>query len=431
MPRTHDPLNDKRLRGLRPGTRPIDLRDGEVRGLIVTILPSGRKQFSVRYRFQGRQHRLLLGEYPGTTLAEARKRSRRAQSLIDDGRDPVGERQAAKAERTDTVTVLVAEYMANHARKFKRPASANEDERMLRVDVLPFWRDRSVRDLTRRDVRVLVERVAERAPTMANRVLAVVRKMLNFAVDRDWIDGNPASRVAKLAPERSRDRVLTPEEIRRIWRLLSHLPTTAERPAPGRKRATGQPDDPICPVSAPLAALLKAQLLLAQRGGEVARMRWLDLDLESGWWTIPGSITKNGEAHRVPLIAEASALIQAQASTPEQTRGEYVFTGIGGRTVFYRAKKAPSRIARLLGIDFRGRDLRRTAATYMAQAGVPREHIAFVLHHVQHGARATKIYDRYNRDAEKRVALETWGRVLQGILTQQGTGAIVPFAKGA
>jgi hypothetical protein len=90
--------------------------------------------------------------------------------------------------------------MAKHARKFKRPARADEDERMLRVDVLPYWRDQSVRDLTRRDVRVLAERVAERAPTMANRVLAVVRKMLNFAVDRDWIDGNPASRVSCFWP---------------------------------------------------------------------------------------------------------------------------------------------------------------------------------------------------------------------------------------
>src|SRR3954462_10651312 len=103
-----------------------------------------------------------------------------------------------------------------------------------------------------------------KVPVMANRVLAVVRKMLKFAVDHDWIDANPAARVAKPAPERSRDRVLTEEELRRLWRVLSHLPMTSDRPAPGRKRAKGKSDDPLCPVSARLAALLKVRLLTAQ-----------------------------------------------------------------------------------------------------------------------------------------------------------------------
>lgn len=127
-------------------------------------------------------------------LAEARQRARTAHSAIDDGRDPAGERQAAKAVRTDTVESLVEDYLAKHARKFKR--SGGEDERMLNVEVLSRWRDRSVRELTRRDVRALIERVAERAPIAANRLLAVVRKMLNFAVDHDWIVANPAARIA-------------------------------------------------------------------------------------------------------------------------------------------------------------------------------------------------------------------------------------------
>src|SRR5262249_47296059 len=180
---------------------------------------------------------------------------------------PAGERQAAKAERTDTVDALVTDYLSKHARKFKR--SADEDARILTVEVLPRWGDRSVRELARRDVRALVERVAERAPIMANRPLALVRKMLNFAVDHDWIDANPASRVEKPAPEHSRDRVLSPDEIRRVWRILSNFPTTADKPAPGRRRAMGTPEDPLCPISAPLAALLKVRLLTAQRGGEV------------------------------------------------------------------------------------------------------------------------------------------------------------------
>jgi integrase len=422
MPRVqNDPLTDKQVKALVPGEIPIDVRDGEVRGLIITVLPSGRKQFTVRYRIRGTQRRHMLGEYPALSLAKARKFAREAQVSIDNGHDPAGERQVAKAKRVDTVGVLADEYLAKHARKFKRTAA--EDERILNVDVLPKWREMSVRELTRRDVRALVERVAARAPIMANRVLAVIRKMLNFAVDHDWIDANPAARVKKPSPERSRDRVLTAEEIRRVWRLLSRLPVTSERPAPGRKRAIGPEGDPLCPISAAMASLLKMRLMTAQRGGEVAHMRWADLSLpgkddkqQVGWWTIPGEHTKNGEAHRVPLTADAVALIKAQIPEDKSDCGEFVFTGRGGAMVLDRAKKAPAAIASALKIDFRGHDLRRTAATNMAAAGVSRDHIARVLNHVEGGARATKVYDRYAYDWEKRAALDAWERRLKAIL---------------
>ena len=419
MPRVaHDPLTDRQVRTLSAGRTPIDVRDGELRGLILTVLPSGLKQFAIRYRYRGKQRRHVLGAHPGLSLARARKLARNAQTAIDGGRDPAGEQQAAKRTRTDTVEALVTDYLAKHARKHKR--SAHEDERILERDVLPHWRGRSVRELTRRDVRALIERVADRgSPIMANRLLAIVRKMLNFAVDHDWIEANPASRVEKPGREVSRERVLTDDEIRRVWRLLSHFPTTAERPAPGRRRAPGEKDDPICPLAPALAAVLKARLLTAQRGGEVARMRWSDLDLVTGWWTIPGTFTKNGEPHRVPLTADVLALIQAHApdaDTPDTERPEYVFVGRVGVAVLDRAKKAPAIIAKLLKFDFRGHDLRRTAATKMAEAGIPREHIARVLNHVEGGPRATKVYDRYSYDQEKRTALEAWARRLTAIL---------------
>ena len=103
MPRpTHDPLTDPQVRALAPGATPIDVRDGELRGLILTVLPSGRKQFTLRYRTKGKQTRLLLGEYPGLSLAKARKQARRKQTAIDGGADPAAERQAARSARRRT-----------------------------------------------------------------------------------------------------------------------------------------------------------------------------------------------------------------------------------------------------------------------------------------------------------------------------------------
>jgi len=157
-------------------------------------------------------------------------------------------------------------------------------------------------------------------------------------------------------------------------------------------------------------------------------MRWVDVDLDSGWWTIPAKHTKNGQPHRVPLTTEVVQLIGAQKPESEDDQAEHVFVGSGGATVLHRARKAPSAIARLLKIDFRSHDLRRTAATFMAAAGIPREHIGHVLNHVEGGARATRVYDRYAYDREKRIALETWSRSLRATLesTQPG-GKVVAF----
>jgi integrase len=101
-----------------------------------------------------------------------------------------------------------------------------------------------------------------------------------------------------------------------------------------------------------------------------------------------------------------------------------VFVG-SGASVRDRAKKAPSRIARALKFDFRGHDLRRTAATKMAEAGVPRQHISAVLNHVEAGASVTRVYDRYSYDAEKRRALETWARKLRAIVKQTEPGKLL------
>jgi integrase len=275
-----------------------------------------------------------------------------------------------------------------------------------------------VSSITRRDVRDVIERVFDRgAPVMANRTLEIVRKMFNWGIKNDYLEASPAALIDKPGVEQSRDRVLTDDEIRQLWRCLSHFPETHEKQAPGRKRAKSPKDDPFCPLSPTLAVVQKLRLLTAQRGGEVVAMRWADLDLDTGWWTISAEHSKNGEAHRVPLSTDALALIRAQLPKDDHDeQPEHVFVGRGDALVSERLKKAGAALSRVLGFEFRSHDLRRTAATRLAAAGIPREHISAVLNHVQGGPSATRIYDRYGRDQEKRIALDTWARVLAGIL---------------
>jgi integrase len=436
MPRvTHGPLSDPQVRRLQARSTAFEIRDGHARGLILQVLPSGRKLWTVRYRYCGAQRRLTLGEYPTVSLAKARAAAEDARAEIRNGGDPAGDRRAAREAPTDTVAALAKEYVAKHVCVKMR--GQVEEERIINVDVLPRWKNRSVRQITRRDVRALIAPIVERgSPIMANRVLAVVRRMLNYGVRNDWLDANPASLIDAPGHEVSRERVLSDDEIRRVWRLLSRQPTTAERAAPGRNRAKGTAEDPICPIAPQMAAAIKIRLLTAQRGGEVTKMRWRDLDLEKGWWTIPGQFAKNGRVHRVPLVEDAIAIIKEQQGRDEKSKNgankgnepdeDFVFVG-SGVSIRDRAKKAPSKIARVLKIDFRGHDLRRTAATKMAEAGVARHHISAVLNHVDAGAAVTRVYDRYSYDAEKRKALETWAQTLKSITADSQPAKVLSF----
>jgi len=397
-------LSDRFVKTLRATGGRTDYYDAGSTGLVLRVAVSGRKSWCVVYRVRRRKRRMTLGTYPAVTLAAARKKAREARAQVQlETIDPALARLDGR--RGESVADLCAEYLERHAKRHKR--SWKEDERIINAEVLPRWRYRPVKQLTRSDVRDAIEEIAERAPTMANRVLALVRKMLNFAVEREWLEANPATLLKKPGVERSRDRVLTEDEILAVWDAFEEQ------------------------LSPTMAAAFKVRLLTGQRGGEVLGMEWTRLDFHGGWWEIPGTLTKNGEVHRVPLVPAALAILREQrARVPESV--PWVFANeFGTGSVHHRAKKVAGRMSKLLDFTFRGHDLRRTCATGMAEAGVPVESIAKVLNHVDRGARATRVYDRYSYDREKRAALETWARRLDAILQRKRADTtVVPFSRG-
>jgi integrase len=159
-------------------------------------------------------------------------------------------------------------------------------------------------------------------------------------------------------------------------------------------------------------------------------MRWADLDLEGGWWTIPATVAKNKLPHRVPLTASATPILEklkaeaaarAEAAKKTVEPSAHVFAGIRGPRHRREALK---------GIemdDLRPHDFRRTAATRMAAAGIARLVIAKVLNHAEKGV--TAVYDRASYDTEKRVALQTWERILLGVLTGRDGASVLAFQR--
>ena len=334
---------------------------------------------------------MTLGKYPTLSLADAREQAKAALREVALERNPA----LAKRERrnADSFGELADRYIEEHAKPNKK--TWKEDQRKLRKEVLPAWRNRSAREITRRDVRDLIEAVARRgAPIQANRLRALLHTLFNFAVQREIVDSNPATGTPKPGgseKDRQRQRVLSDDEIRQFWE------TTEE-------------------IDLPMGAFFRLRLITAQRGGEVAQMRWQDIDLDNSVWTIPAEHSKNGLSHRVHLSDPALELL---AQLPRQ--GEYVLAGA-------RGNRQQSEAAQSIPIeDFRGHDLRRTAATSMASAGVPRLHISKVLNHADRGV--TAIYDRHSYDPEKQIALDTWARTLSGIVEGKGKAEVVPFAR--
>jgi len=257
------------------------------------------------------------------------------------------------------------------------------------------WGSNSIR---RKDVRELLDGIVDRgAPVLANRVLALVRKIFNFGIGEEWVEANPAHRMGLPSAEQSRTRVLTPDELRAVWAWLERPTADDADDTERRHRTLAQ-------------AALKLRLILAQRGGEVIAMRWADVDLTTGWWTIPAEDSKNKMPHRVPLTAPAIKIVKA-LQTEAADDAVYAFAGI----------RAPRhRRGALEGLevaDLRPHDFRRTAATMMASAGVSRLVIAKVLNHAEKGI--TAVYDRASYDAEKRAALEGWAQTLTAIVTQK------------
>jgi integrase len=181
-------------------------------------------------------------------------------------------------------------------------------------------------------------------------------------------------------------------------------------------------------MSAGIRLCLQLMLVTAQRRGEVASATWADIDLSSGWWTIPEATAKNKLPHRVPLSPLAKSLLMK--AREEGRDSNFVFPNPSGNGPI-RAdaiSKAVRRNEAKFGIDhFAPHDLRRTAASQMASAGTPRLTIGKILNHVESGVTAT--YDRHSYDQEKRKALNAWGRKLES-MTSGNKAKVVELRTG-
>jgi len=373
-----------------PKTGRIEIRDSELHGFALRVTENGAKSWVLIYYFNGRKTRLTLGAYPEMSLADARKQARECRRKVENGKDPAAEKRSAQAAQT--VSEAAEVYIERWAKPNKRTWAG--DQWMLNKHVLPYWRNRKLREIQRVDVIDLLERVAKDAPILANRVRALLSKFFRFAISKALCDTNPVRDTERPTKESPREFSLTPAQIRAVWQEVCELES-------GRVRD-----------------FYKLAFLTCARRGEILGMRWDELDLDEGLWALPVERMKNGRAWRVPLSPTVLVVLRERRARAGEL--PFVFAGEDGE----RLKPGALRVAhcaltQAVGICFRVHDIRSISVTQIAEMGTPPDVLDALLAHVNPGT-TRRHYDRYTREPEHRRALLRWDSWLQGIVEQRG-----------
>jgi len=405
-------------------------------GLALRVTDKGRKSWSLFYRLNGRLRRFTIGRYPAIKPALARREATTALERVRLGIDPAEEKRERRdkpSPETETFEALVQDYLERHLRKNSAAATYQEAKRDLESNVLPKWRNRQLASISRRDAIALIDGLVERGVEIqANRSLARLRALFNWAIEKDRIAASPVDHMKPPTKERARDRALTDDEIHWFWQACDEI---------------GWPFGPV----------FKLLLLTAQRRDEVGGMKWTEIDLDKQTWTLPRTRAKSDRGHEVFL---SDAAIEVLRSLPRSSSGanerDLVFTVTGTTAVsgFGNAKRrldAAMRSARRrslgqpeedkqfrrrLGIpadkplpveipDWRLHDLRRTAATGMARLNIAPHVVDKVLNHSGGTIRGVAaVYNRFAYLEERRAALEAWGRYVTDLLSPKKSNVV-------
>ncbi len=351
----------------KSGTRNV-YHDRKTTGLQVRVTSTGTKTFCIFRRIKGGQpERITLGRYPEMTIERARAEAAKVNAEIENGASPAKVKRAHRAE--PTFEEVFEKFIPGKRKRDGRPLSerTKKDYRdSLRIH-LGKIKGLKLSQIGRDDVKRVHAAATKKSPASANRALAIVSSVFNYAIDELGIyeGGNPAARVKKNY-EAPRERFAQADELPRLFAAMAQDP---------------------------LGDFFMLALLTGARRSNLQSMRWVDIDLEHGVWRI--AMTKNGTSQNVALSPEAAAILQARKDAGVES--EFVFPGTGSTGHLVEPKKAWARILNAAELDdLRIHDLRRTLGSWQARTGASLSIIGKSLNHKTH--QATAIYARLDLD---------------------------------
>jgi integrase len=403
-------LTDIAIKNLKPGVQRREIPDPGARGLYVIVQPTGVKGFAVRYRFAGHPRKFTLEA--GISLAAARKATADAMYEVQQGRDPGAAKAQLRATNEqaeeNTLRAVCDEYFLREGADLR---SRELIEKSLKRLVYPTaiggkgrLGDRQIESIRRSEIVKLLDKIEdESGPVMADRVLAYVRKILNWHATRSDDFKSPIVRgMARTKPkERARKRVLNDDELRAVWRTAEDF-------------------------EGPFGYFVRFVLLTLARRNEASEMA--DCEVIGDDWIIPGSRYKTKLDHLIPLSPAARDLL---ASIPrvENGRNDRLFFTTDGHKPFSGFSKFKKEFDKVCGVKgWVIHDLRRTGRSLMSRAKIDADHAERCMGHVIGGVRET--YDRYEYRDEKKQAFEALAALMRTVVVGPQNN-IVPLIGGA
>ena len=403
-------LTHRSIEALRPAEQPYRVTDQRCIGLAVRVAPSGAKTWDLAFRIRGlgKVRRMSLGRVADVSLEKARERANELTSAARGGRDLIAEEERNRAAAASRFTIenLIERYVRR--RVAGRLRTAKEIESRLRRALSPIL-DRFAEDIRRRDIRELLDAVAEQGSEReAEKRRQTVGAMFRWALSQDIVETDPTAGLRAYDPGTPRNRVLTAEEIQAFWTWL---------------------DSQVLPRDA--TDILKLQLLTGARCGEISGLCADEIDRVQWNWTLPAARSKNKRSRVTPVIGLARQIIEDRLQTV--TSGP-LFTAETGAvlTAAHIGHYLLARRGRLPIDKFTTHDLRRTVATMLTEMGVALDLVAALVGH-EAGSRETRTlvrhYVRTDLIERKVHVLRAWDERLQAILAGRDGENVVRLAQ--
>jgi integrase len=355
--------------------------DDDLAGFGVRLRTGGAARWVYQYNIGKRTRRITMGSTAALTATRARATASELHARVRLGADPASEKAESRIRAGETFEAVLRVYLARQRDRLK-PLSYVQKERHLVKHCRALHTLQLVK-LDRRTVAAKLAKVAAKSgPVESNRVRASLSAFFSWCIAQGFIDSNPVVGTER-RPEKSRDRVLSPAELKAIW------------------TATAGDDD--------YSAIVRLLMLTGCRAEEIAGLSWNEVAGDK--IILPGLRTKNSREHVVPLVGPARSILAAR---PKMLDCEFVFgrgkdrgfTGWSSCKMLLddRLKANGAKVA-----HWTNHDLRRTAATSIAELGTAPYVIEAVLNHVSgHKAGVAGIYNRASYENEKRAALTLW-----------------------
>ncbi|MFK5927203.1 MAG: tyrosine-type recombinase/integrase [Desulfuromusa sp.] len=391
-------LNDKQIKSL--------LRKGVVgrysagNGLYLRISNEGTGFWAVRYTVNGRRREIMLGSYPGLTLANATIETAKLKLKVKQGIDPLIERKRVDSVKIKTVDDLAADWIKDCEKRLKYP---NIPRRVYERDLQPIFGELLLEHITPLDIRDTLDKITDSGrPTISNDALMYCKQIFRHGIRLGVMNSNPADAFTVRHAggiEKSRSRVLNPNELQKVFDCFrEHI---------GKFKRENY-----------LATALL--IALGVRKGELIAAKWCEFDLDAALWKIPAARSKTGIAIVVPLSTLSVRWLQElqmRACGSEFIFPTRRFSKNNGHISPDTLNAAINKLfdGKDLTVDhFTVHDLRRTCRSLLAGVGVPSHIAERCLNHKVRGVEG--IYDRYDYLDERREALQKVADLLEPII---------------